>query len=468
MSSTDPTSDAAMDPANTSPVTEEALILSTTSDLQLKPTAVREAPQTSIPPIQDVVHLNQDVKIPMADITMPIARPFQPALIPHAARPLVRALIKLVGHFVSMFMWISLAVLTVVGVIMCTFPANLHFFGMLVQGVLTVACLVLFVSVLFAVNVKRVDIAYQLKRLQELCDGDEAAAKPLALDVASDASGATLGTALAMMDGIQNMHARAVAGAASKAVTDADAATADGAASVADAAAGTRGNHDKAAGHDNAHEGTHLLLKPPGPFKDKPEDYSAAAAEGTIAAVRTNMEEDSMYIFERMIPIVMHSMLSNVISMPFLCFFAGCVMCQLGAPFSGSELILAGFLTAVTGPMVWASVQAQDKQLDAAKTTVTHLNLAAEEEQKVKELEKQQRRAHEVELQGQKELVLVVEKEKELELLKAATKVSKKQGKEQPNFFGIPLPKFEFNPFQQSGGAADHSKESGPKNDDIV
>lgn len=330
-------------------------------------------------------------------------------------------------------------------------------------------CLALFVSVLFAVNVKRVDIAYQLRCLEELCDGDEAAAKPLALDVASDASGATLGTALAMMDGIQNMDASAVAGAASQAVTDAAAATADAAASIAAAAAGTHGKHDKATGHDDAHEGTNLLSKPPGPFEDKPEDYSAAAAEGTIAVVRANMEEDSMYIFERMIPMVMQSMLSNVIIMPFLCFFAGYVMCQLGAPFSGSELVLAGFLTAVTGPMAWASVQARtNKQLDAAKTTVTQLNLAAEEGQKTKELEEQRRRAHEVELQRQKELVLVAEKEKELDKLKAATKESKKQGEEPPNFFGIPLPRFEFNPFQQRGGRANSDIESGPKYDDIV
>lgn len=357
---------------------------------------------------------------------MSLTRPFDPALVPTASRAVVEAPITLVRRFVSIFLILSLIVLAGLAFALATLPFSIHTLNLLIKGVLTVFSITFFTAALFATNVRRLDLAHQLAQLRALCYGDTAAAKPLALDLVSDFGPAdTVASALALMDGVTRV----------------------------DTVTNPSYTSSELDIESKAHESSSLLPKPPGPFADPPIDLAAAAAEGSLEAVRLKMENDSMYIFERVIAMTMKSVFTVVVSIPVLCFVAGYILCELGAPFSGAELVMAGFFTGSAGAMAWATVSSHATELlDTARVEVQRQNFADMEEQKAKEIEVEENRIREAEIEKENAVRSRAVKEEELRNVRAASEESRRivneQVNEQPMFFGIPLP-YEVNPFHQ-------------------
>ena len=376
-------------------------------------------------------------RIRLGPLTMSLTRPFTPALVPPAARPLVEAPLTLVRRFASIFLCLSLLLLSFLACVLVSLPFRVPALNPLVRGVLAVVSLTVFSTALIAANANRLDVAANLAHLRALCNADVHAAKPLALDLATDAPAQSdsVASALALMDGVTRVDTPATSTAAADAAAPPD--------------------------HPHAHEGSRLLPKPPGPFEDAPAQADAVM-DGSLRAVRAAMEADSLYVFDRVLDGAMASVFTHVVSLPLLCFFGGYVLCELGAPFSGAELVMGGFVTCGLGTMAWASVRAQaTEMLGVARVEVRRLGLAEMERQKAKEIEQEENRIRQAEIVMQIAVRCVAEKEEELRSVRAASEESRRQITEQPpKFFGIPLP-FEMNPFPQREEGGEDVDEEG-------
>lgn len=347
------------------------------------------------------------------------------ALIPVGARELVLKPLRNVRLFVSIFMAVTMIVLGLVGVILSSIPPGISAFGALLQTVLVILSLVFFVSVVLAVNWVRIDLLYQLQRLEAFCKGDVMAAGPIAQHIAMDSSTVKLGVFLDVIEKIKIQEIEEL-----KATIDA--------ANMEEGSSGTvRGpvHEHSSAPEPHSHEGTRLLPKPEGPFQDAPEDLIPESPERTLQAVHKCMEVDPLFSISQTIGIVMGKTYLWVILMPLIYFLGGYALCKLGAPFNGSEIIFTAFMLGAFGPLLWGQVKDKTSQeLYTADSGIRALQKLAADKKKEAE--------HKRETESKKVLEEIERKREEER--KSRENRQSRNGNE-PNFFGIQFPKFNFN-----------------------
>lgn len=338
--------------------------------------------------------------------------PFRPALIPEPVRPLVLFPIYLVKDFVKIIFSITLTCNVVIGFIIATVPLSATLPWVL-RILFTAALTSIFATAFYMIRKQRMSLLALLVRTEDVAAGDIIAATLLAAELSSNTAQFAADQTMQAMDAIASVNVGDAAGTATNVTVGAANVAADAAASAAgavvdltgsvlDASVNTVGSVASVAGSavvgsvgvggDVAGEAMRLLANPgdgvgcvanisqsattmavntgvqmagaaaetgnsvvnvTGEVGMKMVDVGGTVAMETgslaMAGVQKLMELDPVFIFKRVVRLVLKAASYAVIGLPIGLLLGGDVLCRIGIQLNGMELEALGFGLGLVG-----------------------------------------------------------------------------------------------------------------------